>query len=63
MLFVLIIGKMAKIAVATDDGRTLSEKHFGSAGFYLIYVLEKEKIKLLEKRDNTSIEEKEHGDP
>ncbi len=61
MLFVLILGKMIKVAVATDDGKTISEKHFGSADFYLIYDMEK--IKLLEKRENTSIEEKGHGNP
>ena len=54
-----------KIACGTDDGINFANEHFGSAKFYLLFELNlnngsiKEAGKIL----NTSIEEKEHGDP
>jgi len=53
-----------KIACATDDGIHFSEEHFGSAKLYLIYSfdLNSGTFSLLEKRENTSPEERMHGD-
>ncbi len=54
-----------KIACGTDDGINFTNEHFGSAKFYLLFELNlnngsiKEAGRIL----NTSIEEKEHGDP
>ncbi len=54
-----------RIACATDDGKTLTGEHFGSAKVYMIYELdpEAETIKYIEKIENVTPEEKEHGDP
>lgn len=54
-----------KIACATDDEKELSRDHFGSARVYLIYELDIEtgQTRFLEKIENTTEEERGHGDP
>jgi predicted Fe-Mo cluster-binding NifX family protein len=54
-----------KIACATDDEIGLSKDHFGSARVYLIYELNCEtgEMTFLEKINNTTEEERGHGDP
>jgi len=59
------MGRVVRIACATDDGVHLTKEHFGSAKFYLIYELDgaAKQISFVEKIENTSPEEQEHGDP
>ncbi|MBN2890495.1 MAG: hypothetical protein JXL97_01380 [Bacteroidales bacterium] len=54
-----------KVGFATDDGKNMVDKHFGDAGFYLIYEISKKESVFVEKRENSSTEEDErfHGDP
>ena len=54
-----------KVAIATDDGKTLTAEHFGSAKHYLIYSfdLNNGELNYLNKIDNTTREEETHGDP
>lgn len=54
-----------KIACATDDEKELSRDHFGSAKVYLIYELDFEtgQTSFLERIENTTEEERGHGDP
>lgn len=53
------------MACATDDGKEFTTVHFGDAKFYLVYELdlENKEITFLKQIDNTSQEEKTHGDP
>lgn len=58
--------KMMKIAVITDDGRTIS-KHFGRAQYYLVVTVENQQIINRELRDKVNhaqlqIEGQEHED-
>ncbi|ADN51742.1 NifB/NifX family molybdenum-iron cluster-binding protein [Vulcanisaeta distributa] len=45
---------MVKIAIATDDGKSISDGHFAHAKKYIIYELNEDTkdIKLVESRDN-----------
>ncbi len=54
-----------KAAIATDDGKTLTTEHFGSAKRYLIYSLDfsKQAVGYLGEIANTTKEEETHGDP
>jgi hypothetical protein len=54
-----------KFACGSDDGVSLSDEHFGSAKFYMIFEmdLENRKISFLEKQMNNTPKEKIHGDP
>ena len=54
-----------KLACGTDDGIEFSNEHFGSSKYFLIYELDLDtkKLKFLEKLENSSPEEKIHGDP
>ncbi len=54
-----------KIACATDDGINFSREHFGSAKKFLIYELNLENgtAKLVGEIENTTPEERVHGDP
>ena len=53
------------LACATDDGKNFTEEHFGDAKFYLVYELdlENKELTFLKQINNTSGEEKTHGDP
>ena len=53
------------MACATDDGKEFTTEHFGDAKFYLVYELdlENKELTFLRQIDNTSDEEKTHGDP
>ena len=53
------------LACATDDGKEFTNEHFGDAKFYLVYELdlENKELTFLKQLDNTSGEEKTHGDP
>lgn len=57
--------KKTKIALGTDDGKTLSNDHFGSAKFFLIYELDLRNgnVAFVKKIKNTTPKEKKHGDP
>jgi len=52
-------------ACGTDDGKTLTDEHFGSASFYMIYSMDKDsgKIEFVRRMENTSPQERGHGDP
>ena len=58
-----------KIALGTNDHKTLSETHFGDSKFFEIYEWKNETWKLVEVRenittkDNEVLEEERHGDP
>jgi len=54
-----------KVAIATDDGKTLTTEHFGSAKYYLIYSVDlgSGDIEDMGKIANTTKEEETHGDP
>ncbi len=54
---------MVKVAVASDDGEKLKKDHFGEAKYFFIYEISEKEIKFLERRENTSKEERFHGDP
>lgn len=50
-------------ALATDDGKTFINRHFGDAEKYYIYEINDENYKFIKSVDNTSVEEKQHADP
>jgi len=50
-----------RIAVSTEDGKKLTNDHFGEGKVFLIYEITEKGYRLLEKRENTSPEEDEHG--
>ena len=52
-------------ACGTDDGKTLTDEHFGSASFYMIFSMDGDsgKIEFVRRMENTSPEERMHGDP
>ncbi len=50
-----------KIAVSTEDGEEITRDHFGEGKFFLIYEIGKDGYALIERRENTSPEEEEHG--
>ena len=51
-------------AIATDDGITTNQRHFGDAAIYNIYEIDEEGHRFLKKIDNSSeIEEESHADP
>ncbi len=56
---------MIRVACATDDERNLTSEHFGSARIYMMYEMDPRSgmVTFIESIDNTSEEEKEHGDP
>lgn len=51
------------IAVATDDGENLIDRHFGDARYYYIYKLSPRDVTFLTKIENTTEEERMHADP
>jgi len=59
------MSKIVKFVCATDDGINFSKKHFGSAKKYLLYSLDIETgfIKYIKEINNTTPEERIHGDP
>ena len=54
-----------QIACGTDDGKELTREHFGSAKYYLVYILDSEtkEVNLMKKIENITAEEERHGDP
>lgn len=54
-----------KVAIATDDGKTLTTEHFGSAKQYMMYSLSLSSgdLSYMGKVANTTKEEETHGDP
>jgi predicted Fe-Mo cluster-binding NifX family protein len=54
-----------RIACATDDGKKLTSEHFGSARIYMMYEMDTRTgtVAFIEKVENTSEEERGHGDP
>jgi len=59
------MAEVIKLVCATDDGINFSKEHFGSARNYLFYSLDLDtgKTTFLEEINNTTPEEKMHGDP
>ena len=51
------------IAIATDDGKKMIERHFGDAKYYYIYELVHGEFQLIDKIANTTEDEKMHADP
>ncbi len=51
-----------RVAFASNDGILLADSHFGDAKYFYIYEIDKEGYKFIEKRENTTGEELEHGD-
>ncbi len=51
------------IAVATDDGVNLIDRHFGDAESYSIYALSPDGYKLIKRIENNTEEERMHADP
>lgn len=54
-----------RIACATDDGNNLIREHFGDARFFMIYEMDMGtgSYIFIENIDNSSPEERKHGDP
>ena len=51
------------VAFATDDGVNLVDRHFGDAKWFYVYDIRDGKHTLIAKVENTSPEERSHGDP
>ncbi len=55
------------VAVATDDGKTFTNSHFGDAKKFLIYELTPQSVTFLKEVENTvekeGFHEEHHGDP
>ena len=51
------------VAVATDQGESFVDRHFGDADFYYIYEIDKNKADFKMKITNNSVEERKHADP
>lgn len=55
--------KKLRVSFGMDDETTLSRKHFGDSLFFLIYdIYENGNFEFIEKRQNNSTIENEHGD-
>lgn len=55
--------KKLRVSFGMDDETTLSRKHFGDSLFFLIYdIYENGNFEFIEKRENNSTIENEHGD-
>ncbi len=50
-----------RVAVSTEDGVTLTPDHFGEGRYFLIYEFSNGAYRLVERRENTSPEEEDHG--
>ena len=50
-----------RVAVSTENEKEITRDHFGEGKFFLIYEFDSEGYRLVEKRENTSPEEEEHG--
>ena len=51
------------VAFASDDNKNLSKNHFGEAKKYLIYEISESSFSKIKTIENTSPEEKMHGNP
>ncbi len=51
------------LAFATDNRSELSNEHFGSAKYYLIYQVDGNRLRFVKEIANTTPEEETHGDP
>ncbi len=56
---------MFRIAIGTDDGKTLPKHHYGDSKYFAIYEFTKEGYNFIELRENkaSEFEEERHGDP
>ncbi len=52
-----------KIAFATDDKNSFTNRHFGDAKHYYIYEIDNNSANFIKKIDNTVEEEEMHADP
>ncbi len=50
-------------ALATDDGKTFVDRHFGDARFYHLYTVDRDGANFLKVVPNTAPEETGHADP
>ena len=56
--------KHFKLAIATDDGKSLIKRHFGDADLYYIYDINNDAIKHLKTiKNNVDEEDEVHADP
>lgn len=51
-----------QVAFASNDGILLADSHFGDAKYFFIYEINGKEYRFVEKRENTTGEELEHGD-
>ncbi len=52
-----------KVAIGTNDRKNLHDEHVGDSLYFAIYELTRDSAQLIEYRENTSPEERTHGDP
>ncbi len=53
-----------KVAFATDNNKTLMDRHFGDAGYYHVYEIDENNSELINIIKNTTEEEEDvHADP
>jgi len=52
-----------KVAIGTHDRENMHDEHVGDSSYFAIYEVSPESYELLEYRENTSPEERMHGDP
>ncbi len=52
-----------KIACGSNDLKNFTKEHFGDSKYFLIYNIDRDNYKLLEKIENTSPKEELHSDP
>ncbi len=52
-----------KVAIGTNDRKNMHDDHVGDSSYFAIYDVGPDGWELVEYRDNTSPEERMHGDP
>ena len=52
-----------KVAIGTHDKKNMHDEHVGDSAYFAIYELRPDGWEFLEYRENTSPEERMHGDP
>ena len=52
-----------KVAIGTNDKKEMHDEHVGDSTYFAIYELRPDSFELMEYRENTSPEERMHGDP
>ena len=52
-----------KVSIGTNDRKNLHDEHVGDSRYFAVYELSSDSANLIEYRENTSPEERMHGDP